>query len=235
MQLFYVIILYIVLQYYDKPYIKDTISMNTINFYDIFQENKDKIHRYLSPSYTTHRIYDNLFAEDIKGKIIIITSGAARLGTIDAGGTSSVVQYFTENFVILDSFMEYTGNITYILTFTAPSEIVLFQADKLTNVMADAEFCPVFFNALTEGIKKSVRERNIHTAVTSCRSIQKKLTEYFSYLKYEKSSVSFKIPISMAELADYLCIDRSAMMRELSNMQKKGLLTSKNRNITLLV
>ena len=38
----------------------------------------------------------------------------------------------------------------------------------------------------------------------------------------------------MSALADYICVDRSAMVREISKMKKDGLIDSDRRKITLL-
>jgi len=40
--------------------------------------------------------------------------------------------------------------------------------------------------------------------------------------------------MSLSSLAEYLCVDRSAMMRELKSMRDDGLLISQKRQITLL-
>ena len=46
-------------------------------------------------------------------------------------------------------------------------------------------------------------------------------------------TIEFEIPFSRTELADYLCVDRSAMSRELSNMRKEGILDFSGRKIIL--
>ena len=45
----------------------------------------------------------------------------------------------------------------------------------------------------------------------------------------EKGSYKFSIPFSRSQLADYLCVDRSALSRELSKMQAEGII-SFNKN-----
>ena len=50
----------------------------------------------------------------------------------------------------------------------------------------------------------------------------------------KNGSDTFELPFSMSALADYICVDRSAMVREISKMKKDGLIDSDRRKITLL-
>ena len=62
------------------------------------------------------------------------------------------------------------------------------------------------------------------------RSTREKLLSYLWAESRRQGSSEFSIPFNRQELADYLCVDRSAMSAELSRMQKDGLLTAdKNR------
>ena len=65
------------------------------------------------------------------------------------------------------------------------------------------------------------------------RSIRDKLLSYFSILSTRKLSTSFELPYSLTDLADYLSIDRSAMMRELKLLKEDGFVTKTGNRITL--
>ena len=62
---------------------------------------------------------------------------------------------------------------------------------------------------------------------------QKKLLAYLNNLSSQTHSHSVQIPMSYTALAQYLTVDRSAMTRELKNLEKEGILTKKGRNIRL--
>ena len=68
----------------------------------------------------------------------------------------------------------------------------------------------------------------------SKKSLRKKLMAYFSYLSEEAGSPSFETPMSLSQLASYLCVDRTGMMRELKNMCADGLIRRSGRKITLI-
>lgn len=71
--------------------------------------------------------------------------------------------------------------------------------------------------------------------VLSRRTIRDKLLRCFSLLSMHQGSRSFELPFSVSALADYICSDRSAMMREMKNMRQSGLIETDGRKITLLL
>ena len=58
--------------------------------------------------------------------------------------------------------------------------------------------------------------------------------EPYSYLIHYNGN-TFDLPFSISALADYICSDRSAMMREMKNMRQNGLIDADGRKITLLL
>ena len=71
--------------------------------------------------------------------------------------------------------------------------------------------------------------------VLSRRTIRDKLLCYFSLQAMRQNSPTFELPFSVSALADYICSDRSAMMREMKNMRQSGLIEADGRKITLLL
>ena len=71
--------------------------------------------------------------------------------------------------------------------------------------------------------------------VLSRRTIRDKLLCYFSLQATHKNSPTFELPFSISAMADYICADRSAMMREMKNMRQSGLIEADGRKITLLL
>ena len=62
------------------------------------------------------------------------------------------------------------------------------------------------------------------------RTIREKILSYLSKCAREAQNSSFDIPYSRQQLADYLCIDRSALSHELSKLQKLEMIRyNKNR------
>ena len=58
----------------------------------------------------------------------------------------------------------------------------------------------------------------------SKRSIREKLLSYLSIQAQTQGTRYFEIPLGRIELAEYLCVDRSALTRELVKMKDEGLI-----------
>ena len=68
----------------------------------------------------------------------------------------------------------------------------------------------------------------------SRRRTRERLLAYLSMLAMESGSPSFSVPFSRQEMADYLCVERSAMCTELSKLQREGMLRFKGKEFELL-
>ena len=75
--------------------------------------------------------------------------------------------------------------------------------------------------------------RREHIEILSCRTIREKLLAYFTLLSAHAGNERFDLPFSFASLAEYLCVDRSAMMRELKKLKDDGLVKTDRRHIEL--
>ena len=53
-------------------------------------------------------------------------------------------------------------------------------------------------------------------------------------MQNKTKSNSFTIEMSLPDLAEYLCVDRSSMMRELKALKEEGVLESKGKKFTML-
>ena len=68
----------------------------------------------------------------------------------------------------------------------------------------------------------------------SQRTIREKLLSYLSAQAARAGSDSFAIPFDRQALADYLCVDRSALSRELSALRREGILEAEKNRFRLL-
>ena len=80
--------------------------------------------------------------------------------------------------------------------------------------------------------KTLLLNRKIH--ILSRRTTREKLLAYLSYHAQISKSSCFDIPFDRQELADFLCVDRSAMSAELSRMKKDGLIKYHKNHFRLL-
>ena len=70
--------------------------------------------------------------------------------------------------------------------------------------------------------------------IISKKTLREKIMTYLQQQSIEQSSKHFTISLGRLELAEYLCADRSALTRELSYMQKDGLISYEKNTFLLL-
>ena len=67
----------------------------------------------------------------------------------------------------------------------------------------------------------------------SNKTIKDKVLSYCSLLVNHTGSTTITIPMSYTSLAQYLCVDRSALMRELKRLSDKNILKVNKRVVTV--
>lgn len=81
-----------------------------------------------------------------------------------------------------------------------------------------------------------VSDLNLRIEILSKKTIRDKLLSYFRILSQNSFSKTFTLPFSLTDLADYLSVDRSAMMREIKALKEDGIIKKMDKNkFTLLI
>jgi CRP-like cAMP-binding protein len=110
-------------------------------------------------------------------------------------------------------------------------EILLMDVTKIVGTCPSA--C-AFHHQLIANLLRIIAEKNVFLSqkmsFLSHKTIRSRLEAYFSSRIQQTGSYDFSIPFNLTELADYLCIDRSAMSRELSHMKAEGIVDYRGRN-----
>lgn len=96
----------------------------------------------------------------------------------------------------------------------------------------------VYHSKLIENMLYIIARKNIilneKIQVMSKRTTREKLLSYLQNQAMKAGGSSFEIPFNRQELADYLCVDRSAMSNELSKLREEGLLNFHKNEFVLL-
>lgn len=82
-------------------------------------------------------------------------------------------------------------------------------------------------------MRKKAMALSERVEVLSRRTIREKLSAYFLLQALKAGGREFCLPFSYSALGEYICADRSAMMRELRKIKQDGLLQAKGRQILL--
>ena len=113
--------------------------------------------------------------------------------------------------------------VTFVVSEDA--KILFLPVDR---VMRSCTMACVFHHRLIENMVRIVANKNRDlirkVEVVSKRTIREKLLAYLSIQAQTQESRYFEIPFGRVELAEYLCVDRSALTRELAKMRDEGLI-----------
>ena len=131
----------------------------------------------------------------------------------------------------------YLGKTEMVVSVKAVEEsrVIMFEAMKLPRVCSDA--CPVH-NRLIQNVFTVVGQRcfrirqKIH--ILSQRSTRDKLLVFLHLKAKQNGSKEFDIPYNRQELADFLCVERSAMSAEISRLRRDGILECEKNHFKLL-
>lgn len=156
----------------------------------------------------------------------IVLNGELQITRDDVFGNSIILSKIS----ISDMFAEaiVCSNIEkspVTVTSTSKSMIIYLSYNKIINVCSNV--CE-FHTKLVYNMLKIISEKNIllnnKIEILSSKSIREKLNIFFTNQIEKNGTNKFKIPYSRLELANFLNVNRSALSRELSNMQNEGLL-----------
>ena len=85
-----------------------------------------------------------------------------------------------------------------------------------------------------EEVARENLDLNARMDVLNQKTIREKILFYLNRIVDEVGSNKVEIPFSREEMAGYLCVDRSALSRELSNLHKDEILNYKKNEFHLL-
>ena len=115
------------------------------------------------------------------------------------------------------------------------STVIFFHMKRILTVCSSA--CR-FHSMVVQNLFFSISEKNRKLVQKighmSKRSTRAKLLSYLSEEAKRHNSRQFVIPFTRQQLADFLCVDRSAMSNELCKMRDEGLLAFNKNEFTLL-
>ncbi len=207
-----------------------------MNKYSVFDtQNKDELNAMIREVGAEKRICKKndvlMKASENQQEIGILKSGIALLVSINAAGEKNILQYYEPGNIFGSVFFPHTNvNLYYISAKTNCT----FQQLTLEHLQ---ECCKrnLQYSLLINNIIMNVTQRElIHSDILSQRTIRNKLMTYFRYIAERTDNNIFTLPLPLSDIADYICADRSAMMREIKKMNEDGIIESKGNQILSL-
>ncbi|MBR3049041.1 MAG: Crp/Fnr family transcriptional regulator [Bacilli bacterium] len=163
----------------------------------------------------------------------IIEEGSANLVRFDYNGERTIVEELYSGDIFSDMFYSSTNSELLVIA-TSDCKVTFVSYDELINKAQTSINALSFLDNLISLITDKLVKRNERIELLTTRTIRNKLLAYFELQTKKINSKSFDLEYTYTDLADYLAIDRSAMMRELKHLKEDGFINDINRKITLL-
>lgn len=167
-----------------------------------------------------------LLAGDRVPELGIVLSGEVHVEREDVNGVRTIITKIDKGELFAEAFAcAGTEHSPVSVVSAADSEVVWLSAAGILSV------CPrgcSHHTKLIENMMHLLARKNLlmheRLELLSKKTIRERIETYLAMQSRRQGSARFFIPFSRTELADYLCVDRSALSRELGAMRDEGLL-----------
>ena len=176
-------------------------------------------------------------AEDSVRNVYYIYSGSMHIIDEDFWGNRSIIETMQAGTLFGEAYV-FSSKEQHIVSVIAAEDSIILEISpkKLFEICPNGCQChaQLIRNTLTIVSEKIVRltEKLAHIMR---RTMREKLLSYLSKCAQAAKSNSFVIPYSRQQLADYLCVDRSALSHELSRLQSQKMLRYSKNHFELLI
>ena len=207
------------------------IDLDIIQFTNNFKTNCSKTQaKYFSKGeiITTYLVNRN--------QLCILLEGSADLIRYNSNGSQSIIEHISKNDLFGEVFNQIKTNNELFVIAKKKCNVLFFSYDYFNKkCKRNCKFHEILTSTLPSLALNKIMNLNTRIELLSKRTTREKLLAYFSILSSRKISKTFHLSMSFTDLADYLSVDRSAMMRELKYLKEDGIIKKDGNVVTLLV
>lgn len=139
----------------------------------------------------------------------------------------NILQFFRVGESVSNELLIPLENSVNYLIAKYPTEILCVNNDELFKLCTvDSSWRYRFMEI------KAENKMIMHNFILHQKSIRSRLIHFLKWESGEKKTI--RLPMPYSDIADYLSVDRTSMMKEISKMKKEGLISGRNKDITLL-
>ena len=168
--------------------------------------------------------------------IFILVEGKIHIQKDDYWGNRSILsvisvgEMFGEGYAAPES-----GALLNDVVAVEDSSVIFFDVKRILTTCSSA--CR-FHNMIVQNMFFAISDKNRRLVQKlghmSGRTTRAKLISYLSEEAKRQGSSAFSVPFNRQQLADYLCVDRSAMSNELCKMRDEGMIKFEKSRFELL-
>lgn len=166
----------------------------------------------------------------------IVLSGTLAATKLYADGHESLIEKFFPSFVVgYDIVTTRAQRSTYFVSALQDAQVCLFDFQKLAQpgLIPEDLRLKMLQSLMTLIAGENLKKLN-KIEILSRKGIRERILTYLSLQSSYHQSRSFDIPLNRQEMADYLCLNRSKLSYELSQMQKDGLIRYKKNHFEVI-
>ena len=168
--------------------------------------------------------------------VMLLASGSLNIQKDDFWGNRSIINHISAGEMFGEAYIApESGPLLNDVIALEDSDVMFFDFRKILTVCSSA--CR-FHTNVVQNLFFAISEKNRQLVQKlghmSKRTTRDKLISYLSEQAKRSGSSTFSIPFNRQQLADFLCVDRSAMSNELCKMRDDGLLTFKRNKFSLI-
>lgn len=205
-------------------------------FKDISCQSIDAMMSCFAPDVRSFRKGETIlvYEQEIKYLCVLLT-GKAHLYCVDVDGEYTLLENYVPNDIFGEVFtLPYSG-LGYVAEADSDCTVMFI---KMSSIYGRCEKACEHHTKINSNLFKLTAKKAqmlaLRINMISKKTVRQKLMSYFEYLEEKTQSRSFETELSLSQLANYLCVDRTSLMRELRLMRSEGIIASSGRRITLL-
>lgn len=168
-----------------------------------------------------------------ENRFCLLLSGIAYLEIENEYDAKQILEYFVKGQILYPKVMihPHNGHCHVIAKYPCTAAFIdLAEIEKYRQTHQDEslDYLSAFI------FKSAMYMAQQHCHILQQKTIRSKILTYLYCQAERQHTFSIRLPIPYSDLADYLTVDRSALMKEISRLKAEGLIEKKSHQITLL-
>lgn len=165
----------------------------------------------------------------------IITSGSAQISCDDINGNQMIMATVTKGDMFAESLAVTANSDSPIYaTATEDATVIWLKARPIRQNIADTPLHTKIISNFTKAVALKCLSMNDRIQILSKKTIREKVIAYISLISEREKKDKIIVPLTRQDMASYLGVERSALSRELSKMQKDGIISFKGNQFRFL-
>ncbi len=164
--------------------------------------------------------------------ILIVLEGSIEINKLDYNDNETTIDLLSKNDIITTFTLPLLDS-DYNLYLKEQSKILVLDFDFVISSEVNNKYYNQLLKNLLDILSKKMINNNNRMEIMANKTIRNKLLTYFKQLSKKYNRDVIYLPFNFTSLANYLCVDRSAMNRELKHMKDESLIEIKGKKIKL--